>query len=564
MDFLQIDRAYRNIKRYRQIIGVFISYGFGGIIEQLNIDYYLALGKSIITFNKSSRKELVRYTKAQRLRLALEELGPTFVKLGQLLSTRPDIIPYAYVEELKKLQDEVPPFPHAEVVAQVEDAFGRPLEEIFPEFAAVPVAAASISQVHRARLASGEDVAVKIQRPNIAEIIETDIDIMMSIAELLSRHVKELENYDPVGLVREFAKTIRRELDFQVEGRHLERFARNFATDETVFITKVYWPQTTSRILTMGWVEGIKVDDLDALRAAGYDLKAIARNGATLVLRQVLEFGVFHGDPHPGNLFVLPGNVVAPLDFGIVGHLDEELSRMVLELLLAIINRDIRKLTAILTTVGVLDEDRVKMRELRSDLYDFVDRYYGIPLHQLEIGTMIRDFIGITSYHRIRFLPDMMLLLKALITIESVGRTLDPAFDMIGHAAPFVRQLMARRLSPDYLARTAWRRCQEMKSLLEIMPGETRDILRKLSRGKLKIEFAHLGLDPLGRSLDRITNRLAFSLIIAALIIGSSLIMQTKTGYLFMGYPVLGLVGFLLAGGLGFWLAVAILRSGRF
>lgn len=565
MDILQIDRAYRNIKRYRQIIGVFISYGFGGIIEQLNIDYYLALGKSIITLNRGGRKkDLVRYTKAQRLRLALEELGPTFVKLGQLLSTRPDIIPYAYVEELKKLQDEVPPFPYAEVVAQVESAFGRPLAEIFPEFIAEPVAAASISQVHRARLATGEEVAVKIQRPNIEEVIETDIDIMMSIAQLLSRHVKELENYDPVGLVREFAKTIRRELDFQVEGRHLERFAQNFSDDPTVFITKVYWPQTTSRILTMGWVEGIKIDDLAALRAAGYDLKTIARHGATLVLRQVLEFGVFHGDPHPGNLFVLPGNVVAPLDFGIVGHLDEELSRMVLELLLAIINRDIRKLTAILTTVGVLDEDRVKMRELRSDLYDFVDRYYGIPLCQLEIGAMIRDFIGITSYHRIRFLPDMMLLLKALITIESVGRHLDPEFDMIGHAAPFVRQMLARRLSPDYLAKIAWRQFQEVKSLLEIMPGETRDILRKLSRGKLKLEFEHLGLEPLGRSLDRITNRLSFSLIIAALIIASSLIMQTKTGYLFMGYPVLGLVGFLLAGGLGFWLAVAILRSGRF
>ncbi len=563
MDILNIDRTYRNIKRYRQIIGVFISYGFGGIIEQLNIDYYLALGKNIITLNRGGRKQLIRYTNAQRFRMALEELGPTFIKLGQLISTRHDFIPPTVINELKKLQDDVPPFPYEEVVAVIESAMDAKIHEVFPEFIIEPVAAASISQVHKARLASGEQVAVKVQRPGIAATIETDIDIMMNLARLIDRHVQELRIYDPVGVVKEFAKTIRKELDFQIEGRHVDRFAINFKDDPNVFIPSIYWNISTREVLTMDWVEGIKIDNLPALIEAGLDPKLIAENGATLILRQVLEFGIFHGDPHPGNLLVLPENVIAPLDFGIVGHLDEEMKQLVLDLLLAIISRDIRRLTGILSAVGIIDEDQINLRELQADLYDFVDRYYGIPLHQLEVATLIKDFISITSHHHIRFLPDMMLLVKSLVTIEGVGRTLNPDFDMITHATPFVKELLAKRMSPKYLSKVAWRQLRELQSLVKMLPRETQEIIKKLSKGKLKIEFEHVGLDPLGKNLDRITNRLSFSLIVSATIVASSLIMQTNTGYMFMGYPVLGIIGYLVAGGLGFWLAIAILRSGR-
>ncbi len=563
MDILNIDRTYRNIKRYRQIIGVFISYGFGGVIEQLNIDYYLALGKNIITLNRSGRKQLVRYSNAQRFRMALEELGPTFVKLGQLISTRHDFIPPSVINELKKLQDEVPPFSFDEVVSVIESSLEVKIDEIFPEFMVEPVAAASISQVHKARLISGEEVAVKVQRPGIAATIETDIDIMMNLARLISRHVPELRLYDPVGVVKEFAKTIRKELDFNIEGRHVERFAANFRDDPNVYVPSIHWQASKREVLTMDWVDGIKIDQMEELLAAGLDPKIIAANGATLILRQVLEFGIFHGDPHPGNLMVLPGNVIAPLDFGIVGHLDEELKQMVLDLLMAIIKRDIRQLTTILSTVGIIDEDQINMRELHADLYDFVDRYYGIPLNQLQVATLMRDFISITSHHHIRFLPDMMLLVKALVTIEGVGRSLDPEFDMISHATPFVQELLARRLSPKYLSKVTWRQLQELRNLLRMLPRETQEIVKKLSKGKLKIEFEHVGLDPLGKNLDRITNRLSFSLVVSAIIVASSLIMQTNTGYMFMGYPVLGIIGYLVAGGLGFWLAIAILRSGR-
>jgi ubiquinone biosynthesis protein len=563
MDILNIDRTYRNIKRYRQIIGVFINYGFGGIIEQLNIDYYLALGKNIITFNRSGRKKLIRYSNAQRFRMALEELGPTFIKLGQLISTRHDFIPPAVINELKKLQDNVPSFAYEEVVTVIESSIDARIHEVFPEFIVEPVAAASIAQVHKARLVSGEQVAVKVQRPGIAATIETDIDIMMNLARLVGRHIQELQIYDPVGVVKEFAKTIRKELDFQIEGHHVDRFAVNFKDDPSVFIPSIYWAASNREVLTMDWVEGIKIDNVDVLIEAGLAPKIIAENGATLILRQVLEFGIFHGDPHPGNLLVLPGNVIVPLDFGIVGHLDEELKQLVLDLVMAIISRDIRQLTSILSTVGVIDEDQINMRELQADLYDFVDRYYGIPLHQLEVATLIKDFIVITSQHHIRFLPDMMLLVKALVTIEGVGRTLDPDFDLISHATPFVKELLAKRMSPKYLSKIAWRQLLELQNLLKMLPRETQEIIKKLSKGKLKIEFEHVGLDPLGKNLDRITNRLSFSLIVSAIIVASSLIMQTNTGYMFMGYPVLGIIGYLVAGGLGSWLAIAILRSGR-
>ena len=262
MDIFHIDRTYRNIRRYRQIVSVFIKYGFGGLLEQLNLDYYLALGKSLFTLQRIKRDDLIRFSKGERLRLALEELGPTFVKLGQLLSTRPDLVPSDVLFELRKLQDKVPGFPFYEVKKQIEASMGISLEEAFSEFSQEPVAAASISQVHRARLPEGTEVAVKVQRPEIEELIATDIDIMYTLAELAAKHISEMEPYQPALLVREFAKNIRLELDFHVEGRNIDRFAKNFAQDPTVHIPTVYWAQSSSKILTLEWIDGIKIDEL--------------------------------------------------------------------------------------------------------------------------------------------------------------------------------------------------------------------------------------------------------------------------------------------------------------
>ncbi|MCK5681025.1 ubiquinone biosynthesis protein UbiB, partial [bacterium] len=321
MDIFHIDRTYRNIRRYRQIVSVFIKYGFGGLLEQLNLDYYLALGKSLLTFQRIKRDDLIRFSKAERLRLALEELGPTFIKLGQLLSTRPDLVPNDILLELRKLQDNVSGFSYIEAKAQVESSLELQLDEAFAEFSKIPVAAASISQVHKAKLHNGCEVAVKVQRPDIEEVIATDIDIMFTLAGLAAKHISELEPYQPALLVREFAKNIRLELDFHVEGRNIDRFAQNFAKDATVHIPAVYWERSSHRVLTLEWIDGVKIDELQIQTGVEFDPAVLAAQGADFILRQILEFGLFHGDPHPGNLFVLPANVIAPIDFGLVGRL---------------------------------------------------------------------------------------------------------------------------------------------------------------------------------------------------------------------------------------------------
>lgn len=563
MDIFHIDRTYRNIRRYRQIVSVFIKYGFGGLLEQLNLDYYLALSKSLITFQRIKREDLIRFSKAERMRLALEELGPTFIKLGQLLSTRPDLIPSDILTELRKLQDKVPGFSYSAAQEQIESSLELSMAEAFAEFSREPVAAASISQVHRARLHDGREVAVKVQRPDIEEEISTDIDIMYTLAELASKHISELEPYQPTLLVREFAKNIRLELDFHVEGRNIDRFAKNFDQDRTVHIPEVFWQRSSRRVLTLEWIDGIKIDELESRPEAKFDTAALAARGADFILRQILEFGLFHGDPHPGNLFVLPNNVIAPIDFGLVGRLDDELAAALLELILAVLKRDVQALIRVLFKIGVVDEERVDMRELRGDLFDLMDRYVEVSLQDIHLKSLSRDFIRIINYHNIRFLPDFMLLLRVLISVEATARKLDPTFDFFSHSAPLVEKLARERFSSEYMQKQVTAQLKEFASLVEIIPGTTRDILKKLSRGHFKLEFEHLGLEMFSRNLDRIANRISFTMVISAIIIASSLIMSADNGFKVFGYPLLGIIGYIMAGGLGTWLAIAILRSGK-
>ncbi len=562
MDIFHIDRTYRNIRRYRQIVSVFIKYGFGGLLEQLNLDYYLALSKSLLTQRRIRRDELTRYSNGERLRMALEELGPTFVKLGQLLSTRPDLVPPDILAELRKLQDKVSGFPYQEVEAQIETSLSRPLHEVFAEFSRAPVAAGSISQVHQACLPDGRRVAVKVQRPGIEKQISTDIDIMYTLAELAAKHISEMEPYRPTLLVREFAKNIRQELDFQIEGRNIDRFAENFAEDRSVHIPAVYWERCSSTVLTIEWIDGVKIDELDPERDE-FDPAVLAARGADFILRQVLEFGLFHGDPHPGNLFVLPGNVIAPIDFGLVGRLDDELAGALLELLLSVLKKDVSGMVRVMFKIGVADEDKINMRELRADFYDLLDRYAGVSLQNLRLQSLVQDFVRIINYHQIRFLPDFILLLRVLISVENTARNLDPSFDFVRHAAPLVERLAEKRFSPEQLRELVEFQLKEVLSLLKIIPGASRDILKKLSRGRLRLEFEHLGLERFSKNLDRIANRLSFTMVVSAIIIASSLIMTADNGFKLFGYPLLGIIGYVLAGGLGTWLAIVILRSGK-
>jgi ubiquinone biosynthesis protein len=492
----------------------------------------------------------------------MEELGPTFVKLGQLLSTRPDVIPREYIEEFRKLQDMVPSFPFEQVKIQIQRELGQSTEELFAELCPTPIAAASVAQVHRGRLKSGEVVVVKIRRPGIDKVIETDVDILSGLAYLVERHIPTSEIYDPTGIVQEFRRTIQREMDFAREGHTIDRFSANFAEDPAVHVPKVYWERTGETVLTMEFVDGIKISEFTRLTEAGYDLKVIARNGADAFLKQVLVHGFFHGDPHPGNLFILPGNTICMLDYGMVGRLGENLKLQLVDLLVAVLQRDADSVISQLLYSGDL-MDETNIRHLRRDLNEFIDDYYELPLQEIKVGRLLTEFVEILTRYRIKFPSDLMLVAKALVTIEGIGRQLDPDFDMIGHLRPFMEKLLHERVAPGNLTREMLRTTKAYGSLMKNLPRDIKEFINRVNRNKFKIDLEHRGLEKLITDLDKSSNRISFSLLIAALIVGSSIIMQTDKGPMLLGFPALGFLGYSIAGFLGLWLAIAILRSGR-
>jgi ubiquinone biosynthesis protein len=557
--FLKLNRNIRSIRRYLNIARVLSAYGFDHVLEMLGLNDMVARSKRLLQHDKS---DITHLSAAERMRLVLEELGPTFIKLGQLLSTRPDIIPQPFVLEFEKLQDSVPSFPFEELKRQVERELAAPVAAFFSEIDPVPLAAASIAQVHRARLNTGEDVVVKVRRPGVVELVESDISALMGLAHLAERHVTGSELYDPVGVVREFARTIRREMDFTREGHTIEKIGENFAEATWLHFPRVYWKQTTRGVLTLEYVDGIKVSDLAALDRAGLDRTIIARRGADAFLEMVLTHGFFHGDPHPGNVLILPDNVICLLDYGIVGRLDEGLKSFISDILFAIVNRDVDEVVSQLLFAGDIS-DNLDVRALKRDIATFIDSYYEIPLHDIEVGRMLLEFIEIVTLYNIRIQPDLMLLVKALVIIEGMGRALDPDFDMIEHLRPFLEKAWRQKFSPRRISRDINSIMLSYLNLARDFPRDLKEIVNRINRNKFKIDLEHRGLDKFTTDFDRSVNRLSSSLILAALIVGSSIIMQTSRGPQLLGFPVLAFLGYTVAGVIGLWLVYAIIRSGR-
>jgi ubiquinone biosynthesis protein len=555
-----IGRTYRHLNRYRHILTVLFKYGFGDLVDVLKIEQYLEIGLQMIS--RKRREQVERLTRSERVRMALEELGPTFIKLGQVLSTRPDLIPVEFVAELSKLQDHVPPFPYAEVVQIIESELGAPPGDIFQHFGETPLAAASIGQVHRARLKDGEEVVVKVQRPGIRKTIEVDLEIMLHLASLMERHLEEFQVNRPVRIVEEFARILEKEIDYTIEASHIERFARQFIDDATVYVPKVFRETTTERVLTMEYIDGVKASEIDRIDEEGLDRKIITARGADLILKQVFDHGFFHADPHPGNIFVLPGNVLCYLDFGMMGWIDRQTREDFADLVHSVTRRDeSRAMQALLTLTQYNEEPDTRL--LARDLSDFMGQHLYKPLKDLQMEKLLHQLMELISRHRLQIPPDLFLMMKALAIVEGVGLTLDPDFEMINQAAPFIQRVKMEQFHPKRVASDILTSGTELVRLIQEIPGELRELLRQMKRGKVKMEFEHRGLEPMLATHDRTSNRIAFSIVIAALIVGSALIVLSKTPPFLFGIPVIGIIGFVTAGVMGVWLLIAILRKGR-
>jgi ubiquinone biosynthesis protein len=557
-----VSRTYQHVNRYRQILTVLAKYGFGDLVDRLRIGQYLEVGLQLIARHR--REHLERLSRAERIRMTLEELGPTFIKLGQMLSTRPDLIPAEFAVELEKLQDAVPPFPFQQAREIVEAELRQPLNEAFTSFDQTSLAAASIGQVHRARLQDGEEVVVKVQRPGIRRTIEVDLEILLHLATLLERHVEGARLHRPTKIVEEFGRVMEQELNYGAEIAHLERFANQFLDDPTVYVPKVYPDSSTTRVLTMEYVEGINVTDLEALSQHNLDRKRIAARGAELILKQVFVHGFFHADPHPGNVFVLPGEVICYLDFGMVGRLDRRAREDFADLVYGAAARDAGKTTAALLRLTEHDEEREPdVRALERDVAEFIDLHVVTKLGRVDMGRLLQQLLQLVSRHQLRVPADFVTMLKAVVTVESLGVLLDPELNMIKAAEPYIRKLKMERFSPGRILGELYDSGTDLLQLVREVPGGVREALRLARRGGLRMALEHRGFEKMLDTYEKIANRVSFAIVVAALIIGSSLIVLSQVPPKWYEIPVIGLVGFVVAGVMGFLLLLSILRHGR-
>ena len=561
MTFLRLHLTYRNIQRLRQIISILIKHGFYPVIERIHLTRLISIPQRIAGRKAIQEQEFISF--ATRTRLAFEDLGPTFIKFGQILSTRPDILPEEFIKEFLKLQDEVPPFPFTDVVKAIEQEFKRPVKELFKEIEEKPVAAASIAQVHRAVTREGEGVVIKVQRPDIEAVIDNDLSILQYIAKLIAKYIPESRNYNPVGMVEEFGGIIKKEMDFTLEASYTERFRKNHSDDPRVLIPAVYWNLTGKKALTMESIIGIKIDNVEKLRESGIDTEKISHILAEVLFRQVFEFGVFHGDLHSGNIFVTGPEQIAFVDFGIVGRLDREMQENLADIFVGLVSEDYELLTRVYLRMGILPED-IDEATFKREYQDMLFSYFGKPFKKTSVGELLMSYIRLASRYRIRMPRELLLLDKCILELEGLGRLLHPDVNVLVESQQFARRLIAKRFGPAAMMKDAVDTVMEYRTFTKALPVQISQILKKMMSDKFTIDFVHRGLEDLMGEMDRSSNRLTFAIIVAALIIGSSLVIAFDSGPKLFGYPFLGILGFVVAGVLGLWLAFLILRSGKF
>lgn len=553
-----ISHRYSMVKRYGRIIDVLVSNGFGYFVDKMGLR---SMGSVRSRVKGRFGREQETDTRPERARKVLEELGPTYVKFGQLLSMREDLIPLKYAQEFTKLQNDVPPFPFEDVKAVLKTELGGDIPELFSDFDEKPVAAASIGQVHKARLHSGEDVVVKIQRPGIRRIIEADLDIMYSLAGFAQQHIEEIKLYNPVAVVDELSRSIHSEMDYTQEARNIEHFLSNFENDPVIVIPRVYNDYSSDRILTLEYIEGIKCNKFEKLANENLDREKIATDVSEAFMKQVFEHGFFHADLHSGNIFALEDGRIALLDFGMAGHLSEDMRGLLVDALLAVTNGDSTQYIEVMRDLGVADE-KLDVRSFKVDYDHFLFKYYGRTLDQVDATEVSSEMLSLLRKHQIQVPPNIALLFKGVMTVGGFAMQMVPDFNVTEIAEPYARKFMKKRFSPRNIAKNSSKNLWYVSRLLSRAPLQLSHILEVAEKGYLNLKFEHEGTDRLLSEISVASNRLAFSLIISAIIVGSSLVIQTGMEPQVWGVPLFGLFGFFAAGIFGMGLIIYIIRTG--
>lgn len=550
MGFLSyIDNKYHRIRRYNQIMSVLLKYGFEDLVSYMEEKKKFQFLKKLIP--KSTYHHATHLSKWEKMRLVCEELGPTFVKFGQILSNRPDLLPADLIKELEKLQDSVPPIKGTIAILVVEQELKKKTDKLFTWFEPEAFASASMAQVHRATLMSGDKVVLKIQRPGIKEVIESDIKVMLYVADIFSKRIPSLKSFDPVGLVRNFEKSVMEELDFIHESVNIQRFHNNFLKDEQdegwIHSPKVFNEYTTSKVLTIEYIDGIKISDHGKILNNGLDRKVIAKRLAVSYFKQIFNYGFFHADPHPGNLFVLPNNVICYLDYGMMGSILKKDIEQFGYLFISVNRKDVRKIIRSLQALS--DNPLIRnFRELEVDLNEFVENYSFRTIHTNEMSTVLLQLKDIIIKHGLKVPTHFFLLARSMAIIEGVIHNLDPELNLETLIRPHLVRTIARHYNPVKFTKRVLNSVYEMGMYMEDFPRDLKNAIRKINSGEMKVDLRHKGIDPLVHTINRVTKQIVSAVILSGILIGSALLLVNNVSPLWGESSALGIVGLIIGG----------------